>query len=136
MRALVLGLWLVGCGGDKNAADTGSDTDAISSTPGEQCEGIPEYDLDGLGCDQVRDAFDTMTGAADRCDADADCLLLTPGSCGLACEYVVNDCLETGDLAEYITKANSCAEQQGCTCGTAPEPRCVERRCELVYADR
>lgn len=137
MRALVLGLWLVGFGGNKDAADTGSDTDVPGGSPEDRCEGIPTYEVDGLACTQVRDAFDTMVGAADRCTIDANCTRLTPGSCGLACEYVVNDCLDVAELTAYYTKANSCAAQQGCTCeGTPPEPRCVEGRCELVYSDR
>ena len=138
MRLVPIFAMFVGCGGDGSDAPTDLTLESGATTDG-VCD-VPHFDLEGMDCGQIRNAFDTSLDAADRCTTPADCHVVVP-ACPLMgvlayCFFAANDCFGASDLAGFEDAAAAlpagCGSTPGtsvCTCGPAPGVGCVDGNC-------
>jgi hypothetical protein len=132
---------LVGCGG-KDTTDTGTElVPTFEQNAGNTgaCDDVPTYDLEGMSCDDLTDAFNSMVDAASECEEDNDCKIIHP-ACehwnDVFCYYPVNKCFDDGVLAEINSATVGCISGtiEGCSClGGPPEVTCQSGRCLPFY---
>jgi hypothetical protein len=133
--ALWLLLPLVGCGGDGSSDDAGTDAPdgTLPVTDTALCDGIPQFNLPGMGCDQIVSAlFQTMDAARDCVTVD-DCQAVS-GQCtsfvDSTCWFPVNTCVDDGTVSQFAAEWSGCpTTNQGCSCGAPPELDCVSGKC-------
>ncbi|MBX2803729.1 MAG: hypothetical protein KTR31_38990 [Myxococcales bacterium] len=127
----------VGCGGGTDDTDTDTNTDAPTSEV-DLCADVRTYDVDGLGCNQMRSAYDGVLEGAAPCVTDDDCQVLNSGCEVLminACYRAANTCIDQSDLQPVIQAWGNCLgmDKSACpkSCGT-PRAFCEYGVCQVT----
>lgn len=127
------------CGGGGTTEDTdGNTTRPTGNNDQGICDGLPEFDIEGMNCDQLTSAFTQVVDAYYECETKNDCQAVRV-QCehwgALGCYYPVNTCFQ--DMAAFNAEAGPCAETGGqagiCKCGGAPDVDCVNGQCVFDY---
>jgi hypothetical protein len=148
MRAVAILLLAVGCKGGSDS-DTGTpggtDTDPGGTTPADPCGTVPSYDVTGMDCAQLGEAWEDVIEAADSCTTASDCVAIHPDCTRwneVGCWYAANKCLTPSEPVDYTTPDDfagriatfDCsAPNAECECGGPPELDCVAGKCQFVY---
>lgn len=140
MRSVVLLGLLAACGGDDPSTD-GAVTDGgptVPTTDTDLCDGIPQFDLATMGCDQVVSGFEQTMSDARGCNTVEDCQVLD-GQCEsfvhAACWYPTNLCVDQGTVSDFAGAWAGCPTEGsvGCSgCGGEPEVQCLNNKCAFV----
>ena len=136
MRLFALTVLLVGCGGDSDGGTDTLDTDG-GTAAGDPCEDVPEFDIDGLSCEQLGTAYESILDASDVCSTAGDCKAVR-ASCehwnAVNCWYVANDCADDV-LDDFDSASAGCIYGTNqCTCTAAPAVDCISGKCQFVYS--
>jgi hypothetical protein len=126
----------VGCSGGKDGpVDSGEGQDEPVVI---DCE-LPQYEIEGMDCEELAYSFEQLTNYAADCNADEDCQAIRP-ACeqwdAVECYYPVNSCFTTELLNTYNAQSSDCSNIGGqtfvgCTCGDEPKVICLDHKCEI-----
>lgn len=151
-RWFVIAALAAACGGNGGTGpgDSSTDTTPGGTNGGLDCNALPQFDLDGMDCEELAAAYYDQKGseAAKHCETADDCHAFS-SPCRYndqisGCFHVTNKCFTTQMVSEYsaLSQSVDCVVTTGirvnaCECdgASAPEVQCLNNKCSEVFTN-